>query len=280
MDATNNNNTNDLTTFNPFENVDKKTYNLVYHHRVTDLTFAEFLEREKFEVNLFAIPIKFWLSLNQLKKDEWFTLTDEIIDLIGYKSCASNASVGRSNMLRFMRKNFEEGTDFFANRERCTKTGSGGHNKFEIRMKKYPFKRMLLKVGTQISDLIHDYLIKLEEVTIKYMNYQYHCQIVATNRANAILEEKEEELSKYTYEPVDDSLSRIIAYRPDTIFPAMSTLSPRSKKARRQMLQNEDKQNYFCVFKAKQHLKEYGLDSSSSDTDSNNDCESDHDSFA
>ena len=132
MDATNNNNTNDLTTFNPFENVDKKTYNLVYHHRVTDYTFAQFLEREKFEVNLFAIPIKFWLSLNQLKKDEWFTLTDEIIDLIGYKSCASNASVGRSNMLRFMRKNFKEGTDFFANRERCTKTGSGGHNKFEI----------------------------------------------------------------------------------------------------------------------------------------------------
>ena len=44
-----------------------------------------FLEREKFDVNLFAVPIKFWLSLNQLKKDEWFTLTDEIIDLIGYK---------------------------------------------------------------------------------------------------------------------------------------------------------------------------------------------------
>ena len=50
MDATNNNNINDLTTFNPFENVDRKTYNLVYHHRVTDLTFAEFLEREEFEV--------------------------------------------------------------------------------------------------------------------------------------------------------------------------------------------------------------------------------------
>ena len=139
---------------------------------------------------------------------------------------------------------------------------------------------MLLKVGTQISDLIHDYLIKLEEVTIKFMNYQYHCQIVATNRANAILEEKEEELSKYTYEPVDDSLSRIIAYRPDTLFPAMSTLSPKSKRACRQALHAETKANYFCVFKAKQHLKEHGLDSSSSDTDSNNDCESDHDSFA
>ena len=41
---------------------------------------------------------------------------------------------------------------------------------------------------------------------------------------NTMLEEKEEELRKYTYEPVDNSLGRIMAYRPDTIFPSMVTL--------------------------------------------------------
>ena len=107
MDATNNNNINDLTTFNPFENVDRKTYNLVYHHRVTDLTFAQFLEREEFEVNLFAVPIKFWLSLNQLKKDEWFTLSDEIIDLIGYKCSGSNDMHNRSKFDKIHSKKFQ-----------------------------------------------------------------------------------------------------------------------------------------------------------------------------
>ena len=37
-------------------------------------------------MNQFVVPFKIWSSLNEFKKDEWFTLTDEIIDLIGYKS--------------------------------------------------------------------------------------------------------------------------------------------------------------------------------------------------
>ena len=60
----------------------------------------------------FAVPLKFWFELNRLKNDEWFSLTDEIIDLIGYKCSASNDTHNRSNLMRFIRKNFEEGTDF------------------------------------------------------------------------------------------------------------------------------------------------------------------------
>ena len=59
----------------------------------------------------FAGPLKFWFELNRLKNDEWFSLTDEIIDLIGYKSSASNVSNNRKK-LRFIRKHYIEETYF------------------------------------------------------------------------------------------------------------------------------------------------------------------------
>ena len=78
-----------------------------------DLTFAQFLERhENFKLDQFSVPLIFWMSLNELKKDEWFKLTDDIIDLIGYKSSVSNVNNNRSALLKFMRRNFKEGIDF------------------------------------------------------------------------------------------------------------------------------------------------------------------------
>ena len=128
--------------------------------------------------------------MNELKKDEWFKITDDIIDLIGYKSSVSNVSNNRSALLKFMRKNFTEGIDFrtcFAITAVIAKPGSGGRNKLEIEMKKFPFKKMLLKVGTDMSDAIHDYLIAFEELTIEYMTYRYHSKSIEVRRINTIL---------------------------------------------------------------------------------------------
>ena len=87
---------------------------------------------------------------------------------------------------------------------------------------------------------------------------------------NTILEEKEEELRMYTYEPVDSSLGRIMAFRPDTVFPSMVTLSPRSKKLRRQQLRYEAEQDYFAISKAEQLVKKYDRENGLCDSDSNN----------
>ena len=93
-----------------------------------------------------------------------------------------------------------------------------------------------------------------------------------------MLEEKEEELRKYTYEPVDNSLGRIMAYRPDTIFPSMVTLQPKSKQLRRQQLCFEAKEVYFAVALAEQQIKEYERQFGGCDSDgSNSDCNSDND---
>ena len=110
MEATNNNK---LETYAPFETVSPFIYNLIYNQQMIDLTFAQFLQRhESFNANQFSIPLLFWMSLHELKKDEWFKLTDDIIDLIGYKSSVHNVSNNRSTLLKFMRKNFTEGIDF------------------------------------------------------------------------------------------------------------------------------------------------------------------------
>ena len=56
-------------------------------------------------------------------------------------------------------KNFKEGRDFSEVRVGTAKSGCGGHNRLEIQMTKFPFKKMLLKVGTAMSEAIHDCLL-------------------------------------------------------------------------------------------------------------------------
>ena len=68
MDATNNKNK--LEIYNPLETVDRQVYNLVYHHRITDLSFCKFLLYNRFNMDKFAVPLKLWFELNRLKKDE------------------------------------------------------------------------------------------------------------------------------------------------------------------------------------------------------------------
>ena len=86
---------------------------------------------------------------------------------------------------------------------------------------------MLLKVGTKMSDTMHEYLINLKEVMLKYITY--HFQKVEVNRKDKLLQEKEEELSKLTYALVDKSLSRIIAYQLGLMFPSIAMLYPKQE---------------------------------------------------
>ena len=57
---------------------------------------------------------------------------------------------------------------------------------------------MLLKVGTKTSDLIHDYVLDMEQAMIQYMVYQKECQLVKqTNK----LQEEINNLKKYAPPP-------------------------------------------------------------------------------
>ena len=59
--------------------------------------------------------------------------------------------------------------DYIEHSVALVRTGRGGaHHKIEIRMKKRPFKRMLLKLRTSTANLIHEYLLRIEEGCTKY----------------------------------------------------------------------------------------------------------------
>ena len=131
-----------------------------------DMQLKEFLEFVNFDMNRYA-PLRFWFNLNRISNDEFFIITEELIDLIGDSKNGSSEKQ-RSNLLRFIRKNFQEHVDFIE--ETC-----GAYHKIQIKMKKRPFKLLLMKVGTSTSELVHEYLVDFDECCMEYMMYQYTC---------------------------------------------------------------------------------------------------------
>ena len=159
--------------------------NVSIQHPCDNLSLCEYLSSIGFDANKFDIPLQFWFNLNSMKDDEWFVLTDEMINLIGFKSSEANQHHSRSNLFAFIRKHFIEGLDFSKTSIAVSKTGRGGaHHKLEIQMKKRPFKKLLIKVGTSTSDIIHDYLLDIEAGCMKYAWYQAQCKSQSIEEEN------------------------------------------------------------------------------------------------
>ena len=69
----------------------------------------------------------------------------------------------RTALFKFLKKHFIENMDFmFALTSVRANSGSGGHNKMTLKMKRDSFKMLLMKVNTQYSDEIYRYLIAFE----------------------------------------------------------------------------------------------------------------------
>jgi hypothetical protein len=61
--------------------------------------------------------------------------------------------------------------------QRWAKTGSGGTNKFTLKMKRDSFKMLLLSANTQYSKEIYRYLISFENHVKQYVFYQHECEL-------------------------------------------------------------------------------------------------------
>ena len=131
-----------------------------------DMKLKEFLTFIEFDMERYA-PLNFWFNLNQISNDEFFLLTEELIDLIGFSKNGSSEKQ-RSSAFRFICKNFEEHVDY-------TEEVHGVNHKIQIKMKKCPFKLLLMKVATATSQLVHEYLLEFEEHCMEYMMYQNTC---------------------------------------------------------------------------------------------------------
>ena len=143
-----------------------------------NLKLGEFLAYYQFDLERYA-PLQFWFGLNALSNDTFFVLTDELIEMIGFARIGSS-NKHKINLLRFIRKNFQEHVDF-------KEEYSGPRNTIQISMKKRPFKLMLMKIGTKTSQLVHEYLLDFEEHCLAYMCYEDACKRV-------VIEETQREL--------------------------------------------------------------------------------------
>ena len=90
------------------------------------MSLFEFLESTGFDIHRFAIPLQFWFDLNAKSNDEWVWITDELINIIGYKSTESNVNHSGCSLLRFIRAHVQEGSDFLTTLDSVVKKGRGG----------------------------------------------------------------------------------------------------------------------------------------------------------
>ena len=142
-----------------------------------NMDLCSFLNYHGFDAEHFGIKLQFWFELNNRGNDEYFVLTDELVDLIGYRGSGENKRNQRTNLIRFIEKNFTEHLHYKAIPVTMSNTGKGGQrHKMEIWIKKRPFKQLLMSVGTETSRLIHEYMLDLEEGVTQYVVYQNQCK--------------------------------------------------------------------------------------------------------
>ena len=61
---------------------------LIVNQNKVSLTLCEFFEITNFNPSQF-FDSSFWCALNSLEDDEWFEVTDNVIEIIGYKGTES-----------------------------------------------------------------------------------------------------------------------------------------------------------------------------------------------
>ena len=78
-----------------------------------------------------------------------------------------------------------------------------------IHMKKRPFKKLLVKVGTETSNLILDYLLDIEESLVEYLKYSKACELqknrehIAQIREAPLIYELDDFINETTINPAD-----------------------------------------------------------------------------
>jgi len=147
----------------------------------------------------------------------------------------------------------------------------GAHYKYEIRMKKIPFKKMLIKVGTSVSDLIHDYLIELDEGVQQYALYQKECQVYVLTHQ---LKEMEDELYKKDRHieelEANESWTALVPYRASKPLEPLTNvpLTPKSVEYRLKRLRIEQEDTYFLDTRIERHMNNYYGTNNNNDSDS------------
>ena len=74
-----------------------KFHELIIHQNKLSLTLCDFFEITDFDPSQF-FDSSFWCALNSLDDDEWFEVTDDVIEIIGYKGTETRIDNIRSSL--------------------------------------------------------------------------------------------------------------------------------------------------------------------------------------
>ena len=83
-----------------------KFNDLIVNENKLSLSLCDFFEITDFNPSQF-FDSSFWCALNSLEDDEWFEVSDDIIEIIGYKGTVARMDSIRSNMFSFVKKHFQ-----------------------------------------------------------------------------------------------------------------------------------------------------------------------------
>ena len=162
------------TSVQLLDNTNYEFHELIVEKKMLSLSLCEFFMETEFDLNM-HFTSTFWFTLNQLNDNDWFEVTDDIIEKIGFKGDIKKSNQ-RTHLFECIKKHFIENVDYTLSiDETIIKSGRGGHNKKTLHMKRDTFKKLLLKVNTKNSDQIFDFLISFEKHVIKYIRYQREC---------------------------------------------------------------------------------------------------------
>ena len=154
-----------------------KFHELIVHQNKLSLSLCDFFEITDFDPSQF-FDSSFWCALNSLEDDEWFEVSDDVIEIIGYKGSGARKDNIRNNLFSFVKRCFIENIDYnFTLFRKSGISGSGGHTKNTLKMKRDSFKMLLLTANTQNSKDIYRYLIAFENNVKQYAIYQHECQM-------------------------------------------------------------------------------------------------------
>ena len=162
-----------------------KFHDLIVNKKYISLSLYEFFDVMGFNSSVF-FDAPFWSALNSLENDEWFEVSNDIIESIGYKGTQGSLDHMRRNLFKLIKKQFIVNIDYILTVPPRT-VSSGSHNKMTLKMKRDSFKMLLMLVNTQHCDQIYRYLINVENQVKQYETYQHECKLYLLDREKAQL---------------------------------------------------------------------------------------------
>ena len=140
-----------IVNLNDTNNMDYEFYQLIVDKKLLSLSLCEFFTATEFDPNMY-FSSTFWFALNQLNDNDWFEVTDDVIEKVGFKG-DNKKSNQRTHLFDCLKHNFTEYIHYtFTLGKTRPITGRGGHNKKTLHMKRDSFKKLLMKVNTKNSD--------------------------------------------------------------------------------------------------------------------------------